>query len=182
MTAAAGNPVVVVMGVSGSGKSSFGAALADALHARFLDADDLHPPVNRRKMAAGIALDDADRQPWLDAVAIWMAKRSEQGEPGVVACSALRRRYRDRLRASGGEVRFVYLRVPEAELRRRMEHRMHFMPPALLRSQLDTLEDPSGEPDVLTLDGTRPLADSVAHTMAWLDMGKPSGELSAHPR
>lgn len=144
------------MGVSASGKSSFGAALADALHARFLDADDLHPPANRRKMVAGIALDDADRRSWLNAVAVWMAKRMEDDEPGVVACSALRRRYRDRLRAA------------EAELGRRIRLREHFMPPSLLGSQLDTLEDPSGEPDVLTLDGTRPPADNVARTAAWL--------------
>lgn len=166
---AIGRQVVVVMGVSASGKSSFGAALADAMHARFLDADDLHPPANRRKMVAGIALDDADRRGWLNAVAVWMAKRMEDDESGVVACSALRRRYRDRLRAAGDGVRFVYLRVPEAELGRRIRRREHFMPPSLLGSQLDTLEDPSGEPDVLTLDGTRPRADNVARTASWLD-------------
>lgn len=168
MTAAAGNPVVVVMGVSGCGKSSFGAALADALHARFLDADDLHPPANRRKMAAGIALDDTDRRAWLNAVAAWMAKRGEQGEPGVVACSALRRRYRDRLRVAVGEVRFVYLEVPRAELEQRMRSRQHFMPVTLLDSQLATLEPPEQDESACIVDGTMPLHENLRRVLEWL--------------
>lgn len=171
---------LVVMGTSGSGKSHFGAALATALGARFLDADDLHPEANLRKMAAGIPLDDSDRVPWLDAVAGWITTQQAGGGICVAACSALRRSYRDRLRAATHRVRFVYLSVPEAELRRRMEHREHFMPPALLRSQLDTLEIPEGESDVLTVDGTGPLQGNVTRTMAWLDVGKPSDEPSAH--
>ncbi|HEX5306063.1 MAG TPA: gluconokinase [Dyella sp.] len=166
--ASASHPIVVVMGVSGSGKSSFGAALANAMHARFLDADDLHPPANRRKMAAGIALGDADRQPWLDAVAVWMAKRIAHGEPAVVACSALRRRYRDRLRAAGGEVRFVYLEVPRAELERRMRSRQHFMPVALLDSQLATLEPPGQDDVACIVDGTLPLEENLRRVLGWL--------------
>jgi gluconokinase len=160
--------VVVVMGVSGSGKSTFGAALANAMHARFLDADDLHPPANRRKMAAGIALDDADRRAWLNAVAVWMAKRSEQGEFGVVACSALRRRYRDRLRAAGGAVRFVYLEVPRAELEQRMRSRRHFMPVTLLDSQLATLEPPGQDEAACIVDGTVPLEENLRRVLGWL--------------
>lgn len=166
--AAAGNPVVVVMGVSGSGKSTFGTALANAMHARFLDADDLHPPANRRKMAAGMALDDADRRGWLNAVAVWMAKRVEDGEPGVVACSALRRRYRDRLRAAGGAVRFVYLEVPRAELEQRLRSRRHFMPVTLLDSQLATLEPPGPDEAACIVDGAMPLEENLRRVLAWL--------------
>jgi len=166
--AAAGNPVVVVMGVSGSGKSTFGAALAAAIGARFLDADDLHPPANRRKMAAGIALDDADRRGWLNAVAVWMAKRVEHGEPGVVACSALRRRYRDRLRAAGDAVHFVYLEVPRTELEQRMRSRRHFMPVTLLDSQLATLEPPGQDEAACIVDGSVPLERNLQRVLSWL--------------
>jgi gluconokinase len=160
--------VVVVMGVSGSGKSSFGAALAEALGARFLDADDLHPPANRQKMAAGIALDDDDRGPWLDAVAVWMAERIRTGQPGVVACSALRRRYRDRLCAAGAGVRFVYLAVSRAELEARMRARVHFMPVTLLDSQLAALEPPGADEAACTLDGSLPLEHNLQRVFRWL--------------
>lgn len=167
--ATAGNPVVVVMGVSGSGKSTFGAALAAAIGACFLDADDLHPPANRRKMAAGIALDDADRRGWLNAAAVWMAKRVEHSEPGVIACSALRRRYRDRLRAAGDAVRFVYLEVPRTELEQRMRSRRHFMPVTLLDSQLATLEPPDQDDEAACIvDGTLPLEENLRRVLGWL--------------
>jgi gluconokinase len=160
--------MVVVMGVSGSGKSTFGAALADAMGASFLDADDLHPPANRGKMAAGIALDDSDRGGWLDAVALWMADRIEQGASGVVACSALRRSYRERLRAAGPGVRFVYLAVPRAELARRMRARRHFMPVTLLDSQLATLEPPAQDEHACLVDGAAPVPDALARVLSWL--------------
>lgn len=160
--------IVVVMGVSGSGKSTFGAALAEALGARFLDADDLHPPANRQKMATGIALDDDDRRPWLDAVAAWMAERIRTGRPGVVACSALSRRYRDRLRAAGAGVRFVYLAVPLAELDARMRARVHFMPVTLLASQLAALEPPDADEAACTLDGSVSLERNLQRVLRWL--------------
>ena len=160
--------MVVVMGVSGSGKSTFGAALAEALGARFLDADDLHPPANRQKMAAGIALDDDDRRPWLEAVAAWMAERIRTGQPGVVACSALRRRYRDRLRAAGVGVRFVYLAVPREELDARMRARVHFMPVTLLASQLAALEPPDADEAACTLDGSVSLERNLQRVLRWL--------------
>ena len=160
--------MVVVMGVSGSGKSTFGAALAEALGARFLDADDLHPPANRQKMATGTALDDDDRRPWLDAVAAWMAERIRTGQPGVVACSALRRRYRDRLRAAGAGVRFVYLAVPRAELEARMRSRVHFMPVTLLASQLAALEPPDADEAACTVDGGAPLEQNLQRVLRWL--------------
>ncbi|MGN6740312.1 gluconokinase [Dyella sp.] len=160
--------MVVVMGVSGSGKSTFGAALAEALGARFLDADDLHPLANRQKMAAGIALDDDDRRPWLDAVAAWMAERIRTGQPGVVACSALRRHYRDRLRAAGPSVRFVYLALPRAELDARMRARVHFMPVTLLDSQLAALEPPGADEAACTVDGGAPLEHNLQRVLRWL--------------
>ncbi|MCP1372762.1 gluconokinase [Dyella lutea] len=159
---------LVVMGVSGSGKSHVGAALAAALGAQFLDADDLHPEANLHKMAAGTPLDDCDRMPWLDAVAAWIGAGRARGEAGVVACSALRRRYRDRLRAAAPDLGFVHLAVPRDELARRMRERRHFMPPSLLDSQLATLEPPAADEDACTLDGTRPMDENIARVRAWL--------------
>lgn len=127
---------IVVMGPSGSGKSLVGAALAARLGARFVDGDDLHPRANVAKMAAGTPLDDDDREPWLDAVALVLVRQA----PIVIACSALRRTYRDRIRATCADAWFVELVVPSAELRQRVSRRDHFMPAALLDSQLATLE------------------------------------------
>lgn len=126
---------IAVMGPSGSGKSLVGASLAAALHAEFVDGDDLHPRANVAKMASGRPLDDADRAPWLDAVAATLHRA-----PVVVACSALRRTYRDRIRSQVGGVVFVELVVSEARLRTRVSRRDHFMPASLLDSQLTTLE------------------------------------------
>ncbi len=127
---------IVVMGPSGSGKSLVGAALAARFGARFVDGDDLHPRANVAKMASGTPLDDADREPWLDAVALVLVRQS----PVVVACSALRRAYRDRIRQTCADAWFVELVVPSTELRERMSTRDHFMPSSLLDSQLATLE------------------------------------------
>lgn len=127
---------IVVMGPSGSGKSVVGAALAVDLGLEFVDADDLHPAANLDKMRAGTPLTDADRMPWLDLVSAALAA----SDGIVMACSALTRRYRDRLRAGAPGIRFVELRVGRGELDRRMHVRAHFMPPALLDSQLETLE------------------------------------------
>ncbi|WP_454113378.1 gluconokinase [Microbacterium maritypicum] len=128
---------IVVMGPSGSGKSTVGAFLADALGARFIDGDDLHPAANVRKMAAGIPLDDADRQPWLRLV----GETLQAEERIVVACSALRRAYREVIRAEAPETFFAELTIGRAVLEERMRLRAdHFMPAALLDSQLQTLE------------------------------------------
>ena len=141
------------MGVAGSGKSTVGARLADALRRPFLDADDLHTDAARARMAAGTPLEDADRWPWLDRVGAWLAAHPG----GVVCCSALRRAYRDRLRQHAPDVLFVLLDVPEAVLTERLTTRIgHFMPVELLRSQLATLE-PLGEAERgLVVDGTLP--------------------------
>lgn len=137
------------MGVSGCGKTTLGRALADRLGAAFVDADDLHPPPNLAKMAAGQPLTDADRWPWLDLVAQALRDRA----PVVVACSALRRAYRDRLRTAG-DVRFLHLAAPQEVIARRMAARQgHFMPPGLLASQFATLEPPDPQ-EAVVLDAT----------------------------
>lgn len=157
---------VVVMGVSGSGKSTVGAALAEALGGRFVDGDDLHPAANVAKMSAGVALDDDDRWPWLDRVADTLADSSTAAPPDgpvVVACSALRRRYRDRLRRVPGVV-FVHLHLEVDAATTRLRTRgEHFMDERLIQSQFATLETPAAdEPDVIVVDATRPLAEVVA--------------------
>ncbi len=142
----------MVMGVSGTGKSTLGAALAAHLGRPFLEGDAFHPPANVAKMAAGVALTDDDRLPWLDALAAAMSRHAAAGRSTVVACSALRRAYRDRLRAAPGRVRFVHVTVTPDELARRMSTRPgHFMPPSLLASQLATLEPLAPDEGGLTL-------------------------------
>ncbi|NJP47434.1 gluconokinase [Actinacidiphila epipremni] len=147
-------PVVVVMGVSGSGKSTVGGLLAERLGVVYAEADDFHPAANIAKMSAGHPLDDADRAPWLDAIAAWIAERGGRG--GVVSCSALRRRYRDRLRAAAPDLFFLHLDGSAELIGSRLAARMqHFMPPGLLRSQFEALEplaaDESGA--VVSIEG-----------------------------
>ena len=131
--------LVVAMGVSGSGKSTVGAALAQRLRVPFADADDFHPPANITKMTAGHALDDEDRVPWLDAIGRWLADHASGG--GVMSCSALKRVYRDRLRAEAPACEFLHLAgSPEVIARRQASRPGHFMPASLLASQFATLE------------------------------------------
>jgi gluconokinase len=146
---------VVVMGVCGSGKSTIGRALAESCGGVFHDADDFHPPENIAKMRAGIPLDDADRAGWLDALGRFLA-----GETAVVlACSALKRAYRDRLRALGGPLHFVVLSVEKDDLLARIKARDHFMPASLLDSQLATLE--LGD-DVTVIENRGPAVEVAA--------------------
>ncbi|MGQ4615316.1 gluconokinase, GntK/IdnK-type [Nocardia sp. R7R-8] len=155
------------MGVSGSGKTTVGVRLADELGVEYAEGDDFHPPANTTKMAAGMPLDDADRAPWLDAVAAWMAERSAHG--AVVSCSALKRDYRDRLRASAPDAFFLHLDVPREELERRVAGRRgHFMPPSLLDSQLATLERLEADEHGSTLDATLPPEDVIREAVAAL--------------
>lgn len=144
---------IVVMGVSGSGKTTAGLALAKALGLPFTDGDDLHSPDARAKMTAGIALTDEDRAPWLDRIADALADASDAPDGTVVACSALRRSYRDRLRARvGPSLRFLFLKADAALMRERVARRRgHYMPASLVDSQFAALELPEGEPDVVTL-------------------------------
>ena len=160
---------VVVMGVSGCGKSGLGAALAEAQGWPFLEGDSLHSPANIARMQAGQALTDADRAPWLAAIAAWMDEYLRKQRSVVVACSALRRRYRDVLRQAG-PVRFVYLQVPRDELDRRMRTRTHFMPPSLLDSQLATLEPPDADEAALILPPAAP-DELLAQARRWLASG-----------
>jgi len=145
---------VVVMGVSGCGKTSAAEGLAASLGAAFIEGDSLHPAVNVDKMSHGIALTDEDRWPWLDTVGRAMADVLAGNGSVVVSCSALKKAYRDRLRSSaGGKLAFVFLKGSRELLMSRMAAREgHFMPVSLLDSQLATLEDPSGEAGVVTVD------------------------------
>jgi len=143
---------IIVMGVSGSGKSTIGALLAEKLGWPFADADGFHPPENVAKMAAGTPLTDADRWPWLDAIAAHIDAARKAGQPVVVACSALRRAYRDRLRAGHGDLLFLHLSgAPEVIAARQAARQGHFMPPSLMASQFATLEDTVAEPDAVTV-------------------------------
>ncbi len=155
------------MGVSGSGKSTVGTALAAALGVDFIDADDLHPAANKAKMAAGIPLTDTDRQPWL--VLVGDALHAQPGRGPVIACSALKRVYRDTLRSSAPDAVFLELEAGKAELRARMEHRPeHFMPAALLDSQLETLQPLEADERGVVLDTSAPFAEVLTHAVAWL--------------
>lgn len=141
---------LVVMGVSGSGKSTVGAALAQRLRVPFEDADDLHPPANVAKMAAGHPLDDEDRYPWLEAVGGWLA---EHADGGVMSCSALRRKYRDQLRHHAPGLEFLELAGTRETIARRQASRPgHFMPASLLTSQFATLESLQPDERGLVLD------------------------------
>jgi gluconokinase len=129
--------LVVVMGVTGSGKSTVGEALAQRLGVPFADADDFHSPENVAKMRGGVPLDDTDREPWLRAIGRWLAERSD----GVVTCSALKRRYRDILREEAPDVTFLHLDGDKETVRQRVAGRAgHFMPESLVQSQFDALE------------------------------------------
>lgn len=137
-------PLVVVMGVCGTGKSTVGRGLADQLSCTYADADDYHPRENVAKMRDGIALDDHDREPWLDRLRELLEHHRNDGSGLVLACSALREIYRERLQPAGGRVRWIFLQGDRELLAKRMAERTdHYMPPTLLDSQLATLEVPS---------------------------------------
>lgn len=139
------------MGVSGCGKSTIAKAIAQQLHAHFKDGDELHPKVNIEKMAAGIALTDSDREPWLDDIARYAREKATQHGVCVIACSALKRRYRKILN-DAGRVVYVYLHGSLDTIASRMQTRTgHFMPEALLQSQFDALEDPRAEDNVVVV-------------------------------
>lgn len=151
------------MGVSGSGKSTVGRMLAEALSLPFADADDFHPPANIAKMRAGTPLTDEDRWPWLDALGAWLAA---QPAGGVVACSALKRAYRDRLRAALPGLRLLFLHGDPALIAARQAARPgHFMPPALMASQFATLEPPAPEEGAVLLDVRDPPVALVARAL-----------------
>ena len=161
--------VLVVMGVSGAGKTTLAEALAERLGWPFQEGDALHPEANITKMAAGIALDDADRWPWLDAVGGWIDGCVTGGRRGVITCSALKRAYRDRLRQDRPEVWFVFVRLAREVIAARLEHReSHFMPPALLASQFAALEPPGEDEPVISIDGRLSPAEQVEAALGQL--------------
>lgn len=154
-------PLVTVMGVSGSGKTTVGAALAQRLGVPFADADDFHPAENVAKMSAGIPLDDQDRLPWLRTIGRWLAEHAATG--AVVSCSALRRSYRDVLREAAPAQVFVHLHGSQETVARRVAGRPgHFMPAALVESQFATLEPLDGDEHGVTLDLDQSVDDLVA--------------------
>jgi gluconokinase len=166
---AAARIALVVMGVSGSGKSTVAAGIAQALGLQFIDGDGLHSPENVARMQAGTPLRDEDRWPWLDRIGRRLADEAGWPRGVVIACSALRRAYRDRIRAGAPSVRFVFLDGPADVIRSRMAGRTgHYMPPSLLASQLQTLEPPGDdEPDVLRVDIELPAEAVVGAAVRW---------------
>jgi gluconokinase len=151
--------IVVVMGVSGSGKSTVGEALAASLGWPYLDADDFHPESNVARMRAGIPLTDEDRWPWLDRLAAEMTAIDGRGASAVLGCSALKQAYRDRL-LGAGDVRIAYLKGDRATIEPRLAARAgHYMPPSLLASQFAALEEPD---DAVVVDIRRPPGEQVA--------------------
>jgi gluconokinase len=157
---------LVVMGVAGSGKSSLAQGLAAALGATALEGDDYHLPASIEKMRAGIPLEDADREPWLDLLGAQLA-----GRPGdvVLSCSALKRRYRERLRAAVPGLRFAYIEIDLQTAAHRVEARSgHLFPRSLVTSQFAALESPVGEAGVLAVSALLAPAQQVAQVLAWL--------------
>jgi len=155
-------PLVVVMGVSGSGKTTIGTLVAHELGVEFIDGDSLHPLENVQKMAAGTPLDDDDRWPWLEIVGRTLHEHGERREGLVVACSALKRAYRERIRSQAPSALFLHLDGTLEVLTRRIEGRSgHFMPAALLESQIETLEPLAQEEGGYVLNIDQPVADMV---------------------
>lgn len=163
---------IVVMGVAGSGKSTIAAAIARARGIPFVDGDDFHSPEARAKMKARIPLTDADRAGWLDRLAALLAARPRV----VLACSALRRAYRDRLRAAAPDLVFLHLAADFDTFLARIEARQghFFRSPPMLRSQFDALEPPEDEPGAVTIDATRPPDEVLAACLAALAAGTPA--------
>jgi carbohydrate kinase (thermoresistant glucokinase family) len=162
--------ILVVMGVSGSGKTTVAVLLAERLHSAFQEGDALHPPENVAKMKSGIPLDDADRLPWLHRIAQKIDEWRSAGQSGVLTCSALKRNYRDIVIGDRPGVRLVYLKGSRELIRRRVEERKgHFMPASLLDSQFTTLEEPGPDEHPITVDiGDAPdqIADEVVRRLA----------------
>lgn len=157
----------IVMGVSGCGKSTVGMRLAQRLCWQFFDADDCHPPGNVQKMRSGVPLDDADRAPWLETLNQLLADQIQAGNNPVLACSALKKSYRNKLLSGGLKVTLIYLRGNYEEILERIESREnHFMPASLLRSQFDALEEPA---DAWIYEISRPVEEIVEAVVSRLE-------------
>ena len=171
-------PKLIVMGVSGCGKSTLAAGIALALGCPLIEGDDLHLPESQARMRKGIALQDSDREPWLDRIGDALA-----AQPGaaVATCSALKRHYRERLRAKVPGLRFVFVDIAEADATRRVSSRPgHLFPPSLVASQFAALESPVGEPGVLRVDAALAPQAQLDAVVGWLatPTTSPSGEPS----
>jgi gluconokinase len=167
---------LVVMGVAGCGKSSLGNAVAQALGWPLIEGDDFHPPSNRAKMRSGVALTDADRSAWLTALAMQLASHANV----VLTCSALKKRYRDQLRAAASGLRFVFLDLTETAARERVAQRpAHLFPPTLVASQFAALERPDDEAGVLRVDATRAPDELLHEVLQWLGSSQLSTPSSA---
>jgi gluconokinase len=161
--------VLVVMGVSGVGKTTLGRAVAERLGWMFEEGDELHPAANIAKMKAGIPLTDADRAPWLDAIGDWIDHQLGAGRSGVITCSALKRAYRDRLAKSRPQVSFVFIQLDQADVAARIAGRRgHFMPPSLLASQFADLQPPGPDEPMIVVDGAQPIRAQVEAVVARL--------------
>ena len=155
--------LIVVMGVSGSGKTVVGNHLANHLKVAFVDGDDLHPPENVQRMRAGVKLDDETRKPWLKAICQRAESHFDGGQSVVIACSALKLKYRTQLRSVSRPVVFVFLHGPQVLIQERMNQRKgHYMPSLLLDSQFADLEDPVGEAGVVAIKADQPLDAMLA--------------------
>jgi gluconokinase len=164
--------IVLLMGVSGAGKTTIGEALARELDWRFLDADDYHPPENVAKMASGTPLDDADRRPWLARINAELLKIQSEGDSAVLACSALKESYREHLTRGLHDWKLAYLHGGFELIHSRLRERRHrYMPAALLQSQFETLEPPT---DAIAVDVSLPMEKSVALLVKQLAHGKNS--------
>lgn len=160
---------VIVMGVSGAGKSYLAERLVAATEWAFAEGDDYHSAENKAKMAARIPLTDVERGPWLDALHAVLLDWERSGTNGVMTCSALKAAYRERLSEGLQKLRFVWLDLPRALLEERIGHRKgHYMPAALLESQIATLEPPVGDSRVMRLDGSQSADEEVKMVLAWL--------------
>lgn len=170
-----GRQSVVVMGVSGCGKSTVGRQLADALGVPYLEGDAFHPPENVARMAAGVALTDDDRRGWLQALADQLGAAQRRGQAIVLSCSALKRAYRDQLRSQAPGLRFIHLTGSAELLAQRVAARQHaYMPPSLLSSQLAALEPPGDDECALTLDVARSPGVLVHGAQEWLQRTDPA--------
>lgn len=168
---------LIVMGVSGSGKSTVGLLLAEMLGYEFRDGDSFHPPENVEKMRSGIPLTDEDRWPWLAAIAAWINAHRLEGTTGIVACSALRRVYRDRLRDGHSDVRFLYLQGDKSLIAGRLAARKgHYMPASLLDSQFATLEEPGTDEGAIRLSIVPEPPDIAREAIEALGLGATAGE------
>ncbi len=167
--------LIVVMGVSGSGKTTVARGIAETMHWLFAEGDDFHPPDNVAKMQRGVPLTDADRRPWLELLGAWLSEQASHGRSAVITCSALRRSYRDVLRQGRPQVRFCHVTAAPELIQDRVEHRAgHYMPPSLLPSQIATLEPLQPDEPGVVVDGGGAVDQVLSAALTALDLTPPA--------